>query len=1003
MRKLGITIVVVIVFILLAAWIAPHFLNVNQYRGAIQSELQQRLGRPVELGNMRLSLLPPKFRVDNVRIGEDPRFGRGNFATAQQLDVSVQLRPLLHKEVAINSLYLNQPRIELIRNTAGQWNFSTLGQNSPQPAPQQSAAQPQATQPSAGAQTPQPAKPSGGQEFSLGELKISDGTLQVTDEQKGQTTPAVYSHIDADLRDFAPNKPFDLTLAAHLPGGGAGTIKLDATAGPVNQANMMATPLDGNLKMNQVSLAGLKQFANLQALQEIDGVISGTTHIRNQDGKISSNGTLQVADMKVRGANVGYPISANYNVADDLSRNFITVGNSTIKLGSMPLNVDGTVNAGPNPPQLDLKLNAKDVSISDAMRLAAAFGVGTPQTKVDGRANANVRAQGPATKPALNGTLEATNLSASGGGLPQPVKINDIKLNLTPQQIASNDFQATSGGTSLGIRFTLAGYTGTSPNMDANVTTNNANINELLNMAKAYGVGSVKDFTGSGMLALNIHAAGPLKNASAMKFNGTGQLRNASLKSISMSQPLNLASADLQLANNSATVQNLAASIGETDARGQMTISNFSAPQLQFNLSANKINVGQLQQILSPGAAQQNRKTVERNGFWRVATQANAQNSPARSAALPAPSILENMTGSGQLAIGNLVDDQLLIQNIKATVTLNRGIVQLSPLTANLYGGTEQGAVTVDTRTNPLKVNLNTRLQQVQANGLLSAVSPIKNQLYGLLFTNAQASFSAVTANDIARTLNGQLALNLTNGSVAGVNLLNELASIGKFTGLRQNPQAATNIAKLSGNFNVVNGVATTNNLQADLAGTNLAGNGSLNLASQAIDMHVTAVMTKGVTQQVGSVAGLMQTALQNNRGELVMPVVISGTFQHPQFAPDTNAIAQMKMKQLLPSSTNPGGLTTSILGSLGKGAATSGQTPAGTGGLGGVIGAITGQGQSQGQQPAATAQPQGQPGQPANAQPSQPQSSQQQPSNPIGQAVQSILGGNKKQDQQKH
>jgi AsmA protein len=91
MRKLGIAVAVIVVLVIVALLVVPHFINVNNYRGQIQAELQKRLGRPVTLGNMHLGLLPPAFTVDNATIAEDPRFGSQPFATVQELAVKAKL------------------------------------------------------------------------------------------------------------------------------------------------------------------------------------------------------------------------------------------------------------------------------------------------------------------------------------------------------------------------------------------------------------------------------------------------------------------------------------------------------------------------------------------------------------------------------------------------------------------------------------------------------------------------------------------------------------------------------------------------------------------------------------------------------------------------------------------------------------------------------------------------------------------------------------------------
>src|SRR3954471_11190235 len=134
---------VLLVIVLLAA---PFFLDVNRYHDRIQSELQKKLGRQVSLGAMHLSLIPFAFKVENAVIAEDPQFAKGsNFAQAQELYITAPLMPLLHGDVQIKSLELRQPKIELIRNADGVWNFSSLMGTAPQQKGQPQA-QPQ-TQP----------------------------------------------------------------------------------------------------------------------------------------------------------------------------------------------------------------------------------------------------------------------------------------------------------------------------------------------------------------------------------------------------------------------------------------------------------------------------------------------------------------------------------------------------------------------------------------------------------------------------------------------------------------------------------------------------------------------------------------------------------------------------------------------------------------------------------------------------------------------------------------
>src|ERR1051326_1244499 len=912
MKKLGITIGVIIVLIIVALLVAPSFINVDQFRGRIVAEIQQRTGRTVQLGTLHLRLLPPKFSADKAVIGEDPTFrSQRPFAQVQQLNVSVALLPLLHKDVQISSLELQRPQVEIIRDAQGVWNFSTLGKQpgteaANQPAAPQRETKPQPKQAPPTPSHPEQAKAAGAgtpNNFQLTYLTITDGLVAVTDYQKHQPR-AVYDHIDLHLANFAPGKPFDLTLAAHLPGNDNPEIKLNGTAGPIDNADAANTPLKADVTLQNVAISGVEKFLNSPALAGDDAIISGKTSIENAPDKFASSGDLKFDQVKLHGHDVGYPITANYALSS--AGKELKIDKGDLRLGSTPIAISGTVNTQPTPMAIALKLNASDVSIQEIARLAAAAGVAfNPNLNIAGRLSANLTANGPATKPAMNGALNAKDLNISGKDLPQPVRVNAVQLALTPNDIKSNNFAATTGSTTLNLQFALSGYTSNTPGVDANVSTQNANIGEFLNIAKAYGLSAVEGMTGNGLLSLNVHATGPVKDSAAMKFSGDGQVTNAQIKPPQFTQPLKVRNANLRFSQNSAILDNLSASLGSTNASGNATVNNFANPNVQFTLAADKVNVTEIEQITgAQNSGNQNEKKTAEN-FWSLVPRANA--APAQQ-----PSLLDKTTGSGTLTVGSILYNNLQLSNVHSKVTLDRGVIHLDPTTAQLFGGQEAGAIVVDMRPTPMTYSVNAKLSKVDANQLISSISPAKGVLYGLLNADANTSFGS-GGGDIARSLNGTAALNLANGKLAKIDILNQLASIGKFSGAAGTAaKGFTNLVKLAGTFNIKNGVAETNNLQAAIDGGTLAGAGAIDLANQSLNMKITAVLNNAMAKTIGgtNIGGFMQTALANKNGELVMPILVSGPLSSPRFAPDVQAIAQMKLNNLLPTSANPGAAT---------------------------------------------------------------------------------------------
>ncbi|MBZ5538311.1 MAG: AsmA family protein [Acidobacteriia bacterium] len=681
MRKLGLILGIVVAIIVLAVVAVWGLLDVNRYRGRIQAELQERSGREVTLGDMSLGLLPPRFHVENLWISEDPKFGGHQpFVHAQRLDVSVHLLPLLSGNLEMDSLDLQQPQVELVKNGQGVWNFASLGSGRSQIASPGSAS----AQPPSGGSTPS---------FTLGQLVVHGGLVAITDVQKGEAR-TVYDHIDLTLRNYASGKPFSIEAAVHLPGKGVQEMKLEGEMGPLSESDPAATPFRGTLSLKEVGIAGLQKFLNAGALANTDGILSGTAKLDSASGKISAAGDLKAEKMRIHSQDIDYPILANYEIADDLTGDLISVSRATVQLGPTPFSISGTVNTRPTPAHLDLRLKASNVSITEVARLASSFGAAfSPDTTVNGRTSADLRVQGPANNPIVTGTISGQGLVITGKGIPQPVEVRSVNLNLTPTEIRSNSFDATSGKTTVAVRFNLQNYASKSPTLDAALRAPGATFPEFLTILKACGVSGLDKISGSGTIDADLQASGPL---------------------------------------------------------------------------------------------------------------------------------------------------------------------------------------------------------------------------------------GSVASTEILKKLNGSLHLNFTTVRVAGTDIGYELASIGGFLKSSQKDQGATSISRLTGNIQIKDGIALTNDLQALLDMGNIGATGTANLVTQTLDLRMNAVLSKVFSQSVGGtgISGYMNTVLANNLGELVIPAIVTGTFQNPKYSPDLKRMAEMRLKGLFPSSDNPSAGISGVLGELlgGKG-----------------------------------------------------------------------------------
>jgi uncharacterized protein involved in outer membrane biogenesis len=97
--------------------------NFDRYRPQVISYLQQKLGKQVEIGGLTLTFFPPSIRVDDFGVKNPPLFPRGYIAKIARVDAELDFRALLHRQVIIKSLVLDNPVIHLTSDPDGPWNF----------------------------------------------------------------------------------------------------------------------------------------------------------------------------------------------------------------------------------------------------------------------------------------------------------------------------------------------------------------------------------------------------------------------------------------------------------------------------------------------------------------------------------------------------------------------------------------------------------------------------------------------------------------------------------------------------------------------------------------------------------------------------------------------------------------------------------------------------------------------------------------------------------------
>jgi hypothetical protein len=405
-------------------------------------------------------------------------------------------------------------------------------------------------------------------------------------------------------------------------------------------------------------------------------------------------------------------------------------------------------------------------------------------------------------------------------------------------------------------RATIRDYSGKDPRVEASLRTDGARVEELLAIASAYGLRPA-GLTGSGTVTLDLRINNSL-------YSGSGSLRGVTLAAPAMPKPVHLDQASVKFAAGSVILDNAQFAIGSTHGRGSLTLQSFTRPQLNFQATVDQINTAE----------------------WSLPNPPPAKHESEIA-----------LTASGTLTAGRILCGNLPLEDVKATVVYAGRQLRLKPFTARLFGGQHAGAATADLGRTPVAITLQSTFSNIEAAQLLATASPGKSFVSGPVSGQLNVTLSPAAGEPLARTLNGYVELQMANGRMNGVQMLNEMAAVGKLLGFMNKRETFTEIVDFRSTFAIVNGVATTKDLALNFGAGQLTGEGTFGLADQTLNLRLSTLLGREVTARIapGRLGGILGSILAGPQGQIAIPTIVTGTFAQPRLAPDPD---RLRMKR---------------------------------------------------------------------------------------------------------
>jgi len=657
-------------------------------------------------------------------------------------------------------------------------------------------------------------------------------------------------HLDGDIKlTFFPN------IGANLGKVALSEYKSEqpfASVESVSVSLALMPLLSRQVVVNEVRVSGLT--ANIvkhrDGTTNIDDLLSKDQQPKDDKQPVK----FDIAQVNIEKTNLTY--------SDEGSGAKYTIKELNLDTGRIANGVPGKINLSvgvqANQPRLDLTTQLKTMLTFDLDKQS--YQLADMDLQVNGAAldisNLKLKASGDAS----------ANLQT------QEFIANKFKLNATGVK-GKDGFDATLDAPALSM--TQDKFSG--DKLTLNASLNGGNIVTALAMSRLEG--NAQAFKVSALTldldvkqpeqAFKVKLASPLSgNFAAKQFNlsdltlavnATGdKLPNKSVSSeMKGSVQLDLSKQSVQA--------NLAGGLLQSQVKAKVGVNNFSNPAINFDVDVDQFDADLYLPKQPDAKASQPEQALDL-------------------------SALRALNLEGSLRIGQLKVANIKSSKVRLDVKAHNGLVNVSPLSANLYQGSLNGSLSVNGAATPAIV-INQNLSGINIAALTRDAAGF-DTLEGRGNVGVNIAMQGNTVSSMKKAMNGNLSLNLADGAVKGINIAKKLrdakALLGKSQTQTADQNEKTDFSELKATFKVNNGVAHNDDLSLKSPLLRLSGNGDINIGLNSMNYLARATLAKTLEGQGG----------RDSVGGITVPVRISGAFTDLKYTLDFGAMVGEVAKQ---------------------------------------------------------------------------------------------------------
>ena len=398
--------------------------------------------------------------------------------------------------------------------------------------------------------------------------------------------------------------------------------------------------------------------------------------------------------------------------------------------------------------------------------------------------------------------------------------------------------------------------------------------NQFLAAEVAPLVPMVRQYQPAGKVQAQLRANGP--GMDRLAWSGNVALSGASFKAGEKIKPVTAVNGNIRISEDALESSQFSARLGSSTINGRGTLSGFNSPSFTLSFSSPALDMADLG--LPQGRLPIRAEKVQGNlsyskdnlqigslsgtlGKSVLQMKGSVQNleQPQIELSVSSPHLeLEDLTplfaaspGGGSrftlkahLSAAEGKARQIAFQRLKCVVMLEDKILYLQPLDFSCLEGEVSGKMRIDFGSGAPRYQMNCSMQRVSAEQLMHALGVKKQELTGTLSLHGELSAKGESAAELQKSALGAVTIKVERGSIRKLSTLSKIFSILNVSQLLKFrlPDMVSGgmpYNRITGDFAIRDGSASTKNLFLDSNAINLSAVGKLDLVKNELDLNI--------------------------------------------------------------------------------------------------------------------------------------------------------------------